>query len=152
MKKLMTSSLASLSRKASQRANAGNSGADTPERTYARRIQMAPERTHRSVPPPGESKWLRTCVVIYNFPNFFWWRYRRKTSTSNYVVSRKLVRLAATETDCPMPRFRATRYPCKTINRSKSGLARSCQKPPCRRVSRAHVYRVVIRQDRLVVS
>ena len=67
-------------------------------------------------------------------------------------LTETVVRLAATETDCPMPRFRATRYPCKTINRSKGGLARSCQKPPCRRESRAHVYRVVIRQDRLVVS
>ena len=113
--------------------NPYGSGADTPERTYARRIQMAPNM----------------CRYFIIFRIFFGGATGEKHLCG---LTETVVRLAATETDCPMPRFRATRYPCKTINRSKGGLARSCQKPPCRRVSRAHVYRVVIRQDRLVVS
>jgi hypothetical protein len=114
-------------------ANPYGSGADTPERTYARRIQMAPNM----------------CRYFIIFRIFFGGATGEKHLCG---LTETVVRLAATETDCPMPRFRATRYPCKTINRSKGGLARSCQKPPCRRESRAHVYRVVIRQDRLVVS
>jgi len=107
--------------------------------------QVNPERAHRAFPRPTNPKWLRTCFFIFRMA-FAVARKEKKMMASRKLwcawrqLGQIVLRRAFAQPDAHAKQITARRAGSCIAFKSHGG----------KRVSRLHVYRVVIRQDRLL--